>query len=248
MKLSEIVEYLDCYLMVPHSPDSSLNGLQVETDRDIIKVAMAVDATLETFEQAKKHQAELVIAHHGLFWDKVPIRGPLYRRVRYLIENRIGLYAAHLPLDMHEEVGNNAELARILGIKNARPFLRYKGSLIGLIGDIEAVNIHEVARLLENQIGSGIQVFPFSRRKITSVAICSGGGGGDLDQAIEAGADLYLTGEASHEAVALARDAETSVIFAGHYATETLGPKALGRHIEAKLGLPTVFVQAPTGL
>jgi dinuclear metal center YbgI/SA1388 family protein len=248
MKLSEITEYLDTFLMVPHIPDSSLNGLQVETDRDITKVAMAVDATLEAFEQANKHGAELIIAHHGLFWDKVPIRGPLYRRVRYLIENHISLYAAHLPLDMHQEVGNNAELAKILGIKNARPFLRYKGSLIGLIGNIEAMDIHEVARLLENQIGSGIRVFPSCKREITTVAICSGGAGGDLDQAIEAGADLYLTGETSHEAVALARDAEIGLMFAGHYATETLGPKALGRHIESKLGLPTVFIQAPTGL
>ncbi len=248
MKLSQITEYLDTFLMVPHIPDSSLNGLQVETDRDITKVAMAVDATLEAFEQANKHKAELIIAHHGLFWDKVPIRGPLYRRVRYLIENRISLYAAHLPLDMHQEVGNNAELAKILGMKNAQPFLRYKGSLIGLIGNIEAMDIHEVARLLENRIGSGIRVLPFCRREITKVAICSGGGGADLDQAIEAGADLYLTGETSHEAVALARDAETSIVFAGHYATETLGPKALGRHIETKLGLPTVFIQAPTGL
>jgi len=248
MRLSQITEYLDAFLMVPHIPDSSLNGLQVETDRDITKVAMAVDATLETFEQAKKHEAELIIAHHGLFWDKVPIRGPLYRRVRYLIENRISLYAAHLPLDMHQEVGNNAELAKILGMKNAQPFLRYKGSLIGLVGDVEAMDIHEVARVLEDRIGSGIRVFPFHGRKITKVAICSGGGGGDLDQAIEAGADLYLTGETSHEAVALAKDAEIGIIFAGHYATETLGPKALGRHIETKLGLPTVFIQAPTGL
>lgn len=248
MKLSQIAEYLDTYLMVPHIPDSSLNGLQVETDRDITKVAMAVDATLETFRQAKENKAELVIAHHGLFWDKAPIRGPLYRRVRYLIENRIGLYAAHLPLDMHEEVGNNAELARILGMTNAEPFLRYKGSLIGLIGEIRPMDIHEVTRLLENRIGGDIRIFPSGNRSITKVAICSGGGGQDLNQAIEAGADLYLTGETSHEAVALAGDAETSIVFAGHYATETLGPKALGRHIEARLGLPTVFIEAPTGL
>ena len=111
MRLSEITEYLDTFLMVPHISDYSLNGLQVETDRDISRVAMAVDATLEAFEAANKHEAELIIAHHGLIWDKAPIRGPLYRRVRYLIENRMGLYAAHLPLDMHQEVGNNAQLA-----------------------------------------------------------------------------------------------------------------------------------------
>jgi len=248
LRLSEIVEYLDTYLMVPHIPDSSLNGLQVETDRDISKIAMAVDATLETFQQAKEHKAELVIAHHGLFWDKAPIRGPLYRRVRYLIENRIGLYAAHLPLDMHKEVGNNAELAGILGMTNPVPFLRYKGSLIGLIGEIETMDIHEVVKLLENRIGGDIRVFPMGNRKITKVAICSGYGGPDLNQAIEKGADLYLTGETSHEAVALAEDAGINIVFAGHYATETLGPKALGKHIEATLGLPTVFISASTGL
>lgn len=247
MKLYQITEYLDNFLMVPHIPDSSLNGLQVETDRDITRIAMAVDATLGTFEQAEEHGAELVIVHHGLFWDKVPIRGPLYRRVRYLIKNRIGLYAAHLPLDMHDEVGNNAELARILGMTNPEPFLRYKGSLIGLIGEIETMDIHEVARRLETQIDGDIKVFPLGKREIRRVAICSGDAGPDLNQAIEKGADLYLTGETSHEAVALARDAEVSIVFAGHYATETLGPKALGKHIEAKLGLPTVFVEAPTG-
>ncbi len=248
MKLSQITEYLDDFLMIPHIPDSSLNGLQVETDCNITKAALAVDATLETFEQAKTKTAELIIVHHGLFWDKVPIRGPLYRRVRYLIENRIGLYAAHLPLDMHSEVGNNAELAKILGIEDARPFLRYKGSLIGLVGEVETMNIHEVARLLGNHIQGDIKIFPLGKREITRVAICSGGGGQDLNQAIETGADLYLTGETSHEAVALARDAEINIMFAGHYATETLGPKALGKHIETTLGLPTVFIEAPTGL
>lgn len=248
MKLSQITEYLDDFLMISHIPDSSLNGLQVETDRNISKIALAVDATLETFEQAKAKDAELIIAHHGLFWDKVPIRGALYRRVRYLIENRIGLYAAHIPLDMHSEVGNNAELAKILGLENAKPFLRYKGSLIGLVGEIETMDIDEIVKLLENQIPGDIKIVPLGKREITKVAICSGGGGENLDQAIEAGADLYLTGETSHEAVALARDAEISIIFAGHYGTETLGPKALGKHIETKFGLPTVFIEAPTGL
>lgn len=233
--------------MVHHIPDSSLNGLQVETDRDITKAAMAVDATLETFKQAKEYEAELIIVHHGLFWDKVPIVGPLYRRVRYLIENRIGVYAAHLPLDMHDEVGNNRELARILGMTNTQPFLRYKGSLIGLIGEVETTDIHAVAKLIESKIGGDIKVFPSGNCEIKKVAVCSGGGGQDLDQAIEAGADLYVTGETSHEAVALARDAEISIVFAGHYASETLGPKALGKHIETKLGLSTVFIDAPTG-
>ena len=247
MKLSQIAEYLDSFLMVHHIPDSSLNGLQVETDRDITKAAMAVDATLETFKQAKEYEAELIIVHHGLFWDKVPIVGPLYRRVRYLIENRIGVYAAHLPLDMHDEVGNNRELARILGMTNTQPFLRYKGSLIGLIGEVETTDIHAVAKLIESKIGGDIKVFPSGNCEIKKVAVCSGGGGQDLDQAIEAGADLYVTGETSHEAVALARDAEISIVFAGHYASETLGPKALGKHIETKLGLSTVFIDAPTG-
>ncbi|NLS44680.1 MAG: Nif3-like dinuclear metal center hexameric protein [Firmicutes bacterium] len=248
MKLFELTGYLDDYLMVPHIPDSSLNGLQIETDREITKIATAVDATIETFKRANENNAELIIVHHGLFWGKAPIRGPLYRRVRYLIENRLSLYAAHLPLDMHEEVGNNAELAKILGIRNIQPFLRYKGSLIGLFGEIDAIDIHGITELLEDQLRSDIKVFPLGKHKITKVAICSGDGGQDLDQAIEKGADLYLTGETSHEALTLAKDAGINLIFAGHYSTETLGPKALGKHIETKFGLPTVFIDVPTGL
>ena len=248
MKLSKITDYLDSFLNINYIPDSSLNGLQVETDREITKIALAVDATLDVFKQANEHGAELVIAHQGQFRDKVPLTGPLYRLDRYQMENGIGLYAVHLPLDMHEGVGNNVELARIIGLRNQRPFLRYKGSLIGLIGTIEATDIYEVAKLVEHSTGSKAQVFPFRTGKITRVAVCSGDAGGDLEQAIEAGADLYLTGETSHEAVALAQDGEIGLIFGGHYATETLGPKALGRHIESVLGIPTVFIEAPTGL
>lgn len=248
MRLQEITEHLDTFLRIPDIPDSSLNGLQVETERDITKIALAVDATLGALEKAREHQAELIIVHHGLIWDKVPIRGPLYRRVRHLIENGIGLYAAHLPLDMHPEVGNNACLAGILALKDALPFLRYKGSLIGLMGETDTMDFHEVIRLLQNEIDEDIKAFPLGKREITKIAICSGGGGQDLNQAIEAGADLYLTGETSHEALTLAQDAGINIVFAGHYATETLGPKALGKHIEANLGLPTVFIEAPTGL
>ena len=248
MQLSRITQHLDSYLRVAEIDDSSVNGLQVETDRGITRIAAAVDASLDAFTRAQEAGAELILVHHGLFWEKAPLRGALYRRVRFLIENGIGLYAAHLPLDMHPEVGNNAQLAKMIGLVNAKPFLRYRGSLIGLIGEVRATSVRDFAVLVERRLGSPVKLLDFGRPAITRVAICSGGGGPDLVQAVEAGADVYLTGETSHGAATLARDAGINVIFAGHYATETLGPQALAKHIEDAFGIPTVFIESPTGL
>ncbi len=248
MELARIVEHLDSYLRVNEIRDSSLNGLQVETDRDITLVAVAVDASMEAFVKARDAGAQLLVVHHGLIWDKAAIRGPLYRRVCYLVENRIGLYAAHLPLDMHPEVGNNAQLAKIVRLTNARPFLQYEGSLIGLVGDIEKTTPDELARTVERGIHGPTRLLDCGPREVTRVAICSGAGGSDLDQAVREGAHAYLTGEVSHQAAALAPDGEISLIFAGHYATETLGPRALAEHVNATFGLPTAFIHAPTGL
>jgi len=248
VRLSSIVEHLDSYLRVPEIDDSSVNGLQVETDRDITRIAAAVDASLEAFTRAKEAGAQLLLVHHGLFWGRAPLRGALYKRVRFLIEHGVGLYAAHLPLDMHPEVGNNAQLARMIGLANPKPFLRYRGSLIGVIGEVERTSVKDLAATVERGLGSPVTLLGFGRREVVRVAICSGGGGPDLMQAVEAGADVYLTGETSHEAATLARDAGINVIFAGHYATETLGPKALARHVEETFGIPAVFVESPTGL
>ncbi|MEW5866693.1 MAG: Nif3-like dinuclear metal center hexameric protein [Bacillota bacterium] len=248
MDLARIVEHLDSYLRVNEIADSSLNGLQVETDREITRIAVGVDASLDTFIRAHNEGAELLIVHHGLFWDKVAIKGPLYLRIRYLVEHGIGLYAAHIPLDMHPEVGNNAQLARLVGLKNTKPFLQYKGSLIGLVGDIPRTAIVDLARMIERALQNQARLLDYGPYQVTRVAICSGGGGPDLDQAVNEGAHVYLTGETSHQAATLARDAAINVIFAGHYATETLGPKALAKHIEEALGLPTIFIESPTGL
>lgn len=248
MELARITEHLDSYLRVTEIDDSSLNGLQVETDREITRVATAVDATLDAFARAHEAGAELLVVHHGLFWEKVPLRGALYRRVRFLIGHGMSLYAAHLPLDMHPEAGNNAQLAKMIGLANAKPFLRYRGSLIGLIGEVKATSVQDFAAMVERRLGSPVRLLDFGRPAITRVAICSGGGGPDLMQAVEAGADVYLTGETSHGAATLARDAGINVIFAGHYATETLGPRALAKHIEDTFGIPAAFIESPTGL
>ncbi len=246
MELTKIVGHLDSFLRVKEIADSSLNGLQVETARDVTRVAVGVDASLDTFAKANEAGAELIVVHHGLIWDKVAITGSLYRRVRYLIENGLGLYAAHLPLDMHPEVGNNAQLARLIGLRGSRPFLEYKGSFISVVGDIDRVSIEDFARTVERAVGP-VTLLRHGPSEVSRVAICSGGGGPDLEQAVREGADVYLTGETSHQASTIAKDAGINVIFAGHYWTETLGPRALAKHIEDSLGLPAVFVASPTG-
>jgi len=196
MKRDELVAYLDEYLRVKTIQDDSQNGLQVDGPEEILKVAFAVDACQAAFDQAIAAGAQLLIVHHGLFWEK-PIRliGHLFKRVRTLITGGCALYAAHLPLDIHPEVGNNAELARLLGLQCAAPFGEYHGSDIGI-----------------------------------------------------GGFDTFITGETSHSHFHLTTEYGLNVVFGGHYATETPGVKALARHLSAKFGLETVFLDIPTGL
>ncbi len=138
MQRDSLVAYLDEYLRIAEFQDTSQNGLQVEGPEEVTKVALAVDACLAAFERAVAEGAQLLVVHHGLFWDK-PVRlvGPAFQRVRTLIEGHCGLYAAHLPLDAHPEVGNNAEMARLLGLEEVRPFGRYHGVEIGVAGVLD---------------------------------------------------------------------------------------------------------------
>jgi len=248
LELTQLVDYLDSYLRSKEIEDSSLNGLQVEAGREVTKVALVVDCSIPAFEKARNNGAELIIAHHGLIWDKAPITGPMYRRVKFLIENQMGLYAAHLPLDMHPEVGNNAQLARLGGLRNPSAFARHRGSDIGYIGELPGIPLGELLLRLQAGLGAQPRVFSFGPDRISFLALCSGRADRDLKEAIEKGADTYLTGETSHEAVSLARDAGVNLIFGGHYATETLGLKALGSHIHDTFGLEVVFIDEPTGL
>ena len=251
MKRDELIPYLDDYLRVKEIEDTSQNGLQVEGPEEVTKVAFAVDGCQAAFEQAVATGAQLLIVHHGLFWDK-PLRlvGPLFQRVKMLIEGDCGLYAAHLPLDIHPEVGNNAELARLLGLKEPRAFGEHHGHKIGIGGVLDPPTPLDVLveRLARATGQSPVRVLAHGPEKASQVGCISGGAASLMDQVADTGFDTFVTGETSHAFFHQAAEWGLNVLYGGHYATETLGVKALARHLGKKFDLETTFLDIPTGM
>lgn len=250
MTRDELVAYLDDYLAIKTIADDSNNGLQVEGAAEVRRVALAVDASLAAIDGAARAGAEMLIVHHGLFWGKpILVTGIHRRRLGRLFEADVSLYAAHLPLDMHGEVGNNAVLARWLGLEGVGPFGDYQGMAAGTCGRLPApIALAEFA----NRVAAAVQqpvigMWPFGPPTVQSVGIISGGAAFLLGQAAAAGVDVYLTGETSHGRYHEARELGLNVVFGGHYATETAGLKALGDHLANRFGLGIVFLDLPTG-
>ncbi len=245
----ELVAYLDRYLRVAAIHDSSPNGLQVQGADRVRRVAYAVDAAVDTIAAAKRARAGFLIVHHGLWWGRRErIIGTLHRRVKALIETNVSLYCAHLPLDCHGEVGNNVELARLFGLKVTATFGDYKGVDIGVVATApRALKRAVLVGSIENALGVKVDLLAFGPANIKRVAIVSGGGAMFAEAAARAGCDVLVTGESAHAAVHPAKEAGINLVFAGHYATETVGLKALDRHVQRRFGLPGVFLPAPTG-
>jgi dinuclear metal center YbgI/SA1388 family protein len=248
---SEIARYLDAYLDVAAVRDAreALNGLQVENSGAVRRVAAAVDLCAATIAMAAAAGADLLLVHHGLFWGGLrPLVGPHGRRVRALVEHDIAVYAAHLPLDCHPEVGNNAVLARRLGIQVRGMFGEYEGRDIGVWGEL-AVDRDELARRMAEVLGSAApQLLAFGPQRTSRVGIITGSGGVAIAQAATAGLDTYLTGEGQHWTYFDAEELGINVLFAGHYATETVGVQALAEHVSQRFGVPWVFLDHPTGM
>ena len=248
--LGDLVSYLDEYLRIHEIPDApdALNGLQVEGSPDVRRVAVAVDACLATIAGAALWGAELLIVHHGLLWGpKTPITGTHYRRFSALVRHRIAVYSAHIPLDVHPEVGNNVVLARGLGLEIQGTFGDTLGTDAGVFGALEVERDELVARL-KRFLGVEPKVLPFGLWQTARVGIVSGGGGKLVKDAAEAGVDTFITGEGPHYSALDAEEYGMNVIHAGHYATETLGVRALADHLKAKFELQTEFIDHPTGL
>ena len=249
--LKKIVGFLDTYLKIDDIQDSSWNGLQFEGDPKVEKIAFAVDASAESFEKAVEENAGLLIVHHGHFWQShnPSISGWSKDRIDVLYKNGLSLYASHLPLDRHKEVGNNAELLKLLGAPIKEEFLFHKGKNIGWIGERKrAISISDIEQKLNDNLKTSCIVLPFGKKNIKTIAVCSGGGSyGGFYEALSSKADLYITGDTA-EVYYTAKDSGINVIFAGHHATETVGLKALSKIVEKKLKIETVFIDLPTGL
>ncbi|MDX1624046.1 MAG: Nif3-like dinuclear metal center hexameric protein [Gemmatimonadota bacterium] len=245
-----LVSWLDELLEIDEWRDKSLNGLQVEGAERIRTVATATDAALATFEMAVEADAQLLVVHHGIFWgESEPVTGPRRARLAALLGADLSLYAAHLPLDAHPEIGNNAVLADLLEIQDRTPFGRWGEREIGAIGALPEPTTREtLAGRLEALLGERPAVLGFGPGRISRVAIVSGDAAGLIDEAATAGADAFVTGERDHVAFHVARERGIDVFFAGHYATETVGVRALGERISEEFGVESVFLDAPTGL
>lgn len=258
MQRHELVNWLDNYLNISAYKDKSLNGLQVEGAAEVKKIALAVDSSMKTFEQAAEIGADMLIVHHGLFWGKpLAITGMHATRVRFLLDKNISLYAAHLPLDAHEEVGNNWGLARLMGMADLQPFGKMDGNYIGVKGTFpNKISLRELAELIEHTLSAvigGHQAEPLMVHsggavEVESLAMVSGGSAFSLIDAAEQGMDAFLTGEPRHEVFHDAFERGINALYAGHYMTETVGVNLLGAKIRELYGIPNEFILLTTGL
>jgi dinuclear metal center YbgI/SA1388 family protein len=231
--------------------DAALNGLQVANSRGTVeKAAFAVDACLESIRLAAEWKADLLFVHHGLFWGRpLAVTGGHYLRLRAMIEADLALYAVHLPLDMHPELGNNAGLARRLALRGLEPFGEYRGTKIGFKGTLpEPMRLEQIVRKCCGGAEQGIRVLPFGPESVRTVGIVSGGAAEEALQAIEERLDLFITGEADHTIYHHCLEGGINVVFGGHYLTETAGVSLLGEKLGKETDVQTRFFDIPTGL
>lgn len=250
MRLADLVAYLDDYLRLAETGDwaNAVNGLQVENSGTVHRIAVAVDAAEAVIARAVDQQASLLLVHHGLFWGGLePLRGRAYRKISALVRADLAVYSAHLPLDRHPEVGNNAVLARQLGIELRGTWAEEKGAPIGAWGTVELPRDALTARITE-QLGGAPRLIPGGPDQVRRVGVVTGAGGSLIRQAVEAGFDTFVTGEGAHHTYFDATELGINVYYAGHYATETVGVKMLGRHLAERFRLPWSFIDHPTGL
>lgn len=251
MQLEQLAAYLDEYLRIRQVPDSSraVNGLQVEGSRDVRRIAVAVDAAQAIIDRAVDAGADLLLVHHGLFWDGDPrVTGRRYRRLHALLQSGTALYSAHLPLDVHPEVGNNAVLARALGVDVQGTFGDYKGFPLGVWGTLPRLPRGAFATRLSETLGGPVRLIAGGPEQLETVGIITGGAASNTPSAAAAELDAFVTGEADNHHFFDAEEGGINLFLGGHYATETWGVRALAEHLEERFGLPHVFLDHPTGL
>ena len=255
-KLKAIADRLDGLLRTAEIPDYStaVNGIQLENRGDIRGIAVAVDCSQKTIEGTIAAGANLLIVHHGLFWGGVqPIRGALYERLHRLLAGDVAVYSSHLPLDAHPELGNNVLLAARLGLVPNGGFARSQGTEIGVRGESALLTSEIVARadaFAKRHGGRALATDFDPSRTSRRWGICTGGGASadTLREAVALGLDTLIVGEGPHWTAVDAPELGLAIIYAGHYATETLGVQALGQLVECEFNLPCRFIEAPTGL
>jgi dinuclear metal center YbgI/SA1388 family protein len=244
----EIVAFLDELLEAPGFPDYGPNGLQVPGAAEVGLVVTGVSAQRALFENAAEAGAQLVIAHHGLFWDFHPrtVSRAMKERLRLLFEADISLAAYHLPLDAHQEVGNNALICQALGLERGEPFGEHRGRSVGFVGrSAEGIPYAELRERCARAFGQQPFIWDAGPAIVHSVGVVSGGAASSFGEAIARGLDAFLTGEPAEHVMADARENCVHFLAGGHYATETFGVRRLGELVAERFGIEHRFVDLP---
>jgi dinuclear metal center YbgI/SA1388 family protein len=252
-KLKEIVDFLDALLDVAGIPeDSSNNGLQVEGKDKVNKIIFSVDASLELAEKARNLNADMIFVHHGFSWGNgfKRITGIDAKRFTALLKNGISLYAAHLPLDGHPEIGHNAIMAKKMELQNCRMFAKFANTEIGVSGELKkAMGVAKFAKYIDKKLGLKSEVFGRTTGKIKKIGVISGGAGTDgVMAAAAAGLDCLITGEIGHSSWHVINETGISVLAGGHYNTEKPGVIAVMEEVEMMFDVNCQFIDIPTGL
>jgi len=242
--LQDIVSYTNSYLQIDQFADYCPNGLQVEGQSEVGKLATAVTASLAVIERAIEWGAQCLLVHHGYFWknEQAMIAGMKKQRIQKLLQADLSLLAYHLPLDAHPVVGNNVKIAQILGITQLEPLQKHSKMPIGNVGMLaQPVDIVEFVDYCEQQLDRNVIVVNSGPGQVQRIAFCTGGAQHLITDAVDCQADVYLTGEISEQTTHIARECGLHFIAAGHHATERYGVQALAAHLADHFGLEHRF-------
>lgn len=248
--LQSLVEYLETYLRHAEIADDprAANGLQLENSGRVTKLGAAVDACEAVIAEAARGGISLLLVHHGLMWDQhiSAFTGARYRKLKTAISADLAIFSSHLPLDAHPAVGNAAQLAKAIGLRKVKPFFPYKGEPIGMRGEL-ALTRDTLARRIEKTVGPA-HLCAAGPERVRRIGIVTGAAGAEIAAIARAGIDTFITGEGPHWSYTAAEELGVNVFYAGHYATETFGVKALARHLSKKFRVPWEFIDHPSGL
>ena len=248
--LTEIVSYTDRFLRIQDVGDwdNALNGLQIENSGRVTRIGAAVDVSTRVLTEAGRKNVDFLIVHHGLFWPGLqPVTRLLRRQLQLAFKTDMALYSAHLPLDIHPKVGNNAQLVAALGLKSAQPFLEEKGQPVGL-KTRASMSRNELGRKMRKALNGPVKVFELGPKQTRTIGIVTGAAGSEIYRVAEENIDTFITGEAPHWSAVAAEELGMNLLLGGHYATEVFGVKALAAHLSKRFRLPWEFIDCPTGL
>ena len=248
--LTEIVAFLDLELRTNSITDYSgaMNGLQLANEGKVERVVAAVDASLPVIEEAAKGGPGLLIVHHGMFWQGTqPVTGAFYRKLKTAMDAGLAIYSSHLPLDIHPVFGNNALLAQTVGLVDMEPFFEQKGQYLGVKGQWNG-SLDELLNAVQMAVQGRVHLCPGGSQTISKVGIITGGAGSEVIKVAADGVDAFITGEGPHWSYPLAEEIGINLLYAGHYATETFGVRAIVSELSKRFSMPSAFVDHPTGL